>query len=185
MTLPASPALRSRRSTGPFSARATHCATRGERTPCSTRRFSRPVSAATTCPSRSRSRRCRRGSGSSWRDIPPAQPLRGLPAPAGRAPRGRIPAAPGRATGLARLGLAGREPADVEGAILVTASLRPEDAPFLQRAAGVVSTGGGVLSHAGLLAMQFGKQRSSRAAAGWRRRANRPRSSVSGSRPTR
>ena len=68
-----------------------------------------------------------------------------------------IPAAPGRATGLARLGLAGREPADVEGAILVTASLRPEDAPFLRRAAGVVSTGGGVLSHAGLLAMQFGK----------------------------
>ncbi len=68
-----------------------------------------------------------------------------------------IPAAPGRATGLARLGLAGREPGDVDGAILVTASLRPEDAPFLLRAAGVVSTGGGVLSHAGLLAMQFGK----------------------------
>ena len=68
-----------------------------------------------------------------------------------------IPAAPGRAAGLARLGLAGREPGDVDGAILVTASLRPEDAPFLLRAAGVVSTGGGVLSHAGLLAMQFGK----------------------------
>lgn len=68
-----------------------------------------------------------------------------------------IPAAPGRATGLARLGLAGREPGDVDGAILVTASLRPEDAPFLLRAAGVVSTSGGVLSHAGLLAMQFGK----------------------------
>ncbi len=68
-----------------------------------------------------------------------------------------IPAAPGRVTGVARLGLADREPGDVDGAILVTASLRPEDAPFLLRAAGVVSTGGGVLSHAGLLAMQFGK----------------------------
>ena len=68
-----------------------------------------------------------------------------------------IPAAPGRATGLARVGLLGREPGDVDGAILVTASLRPADAPFLLRAAGVVSTGGGVLSHAGLLAMQFGR----------------------------
>jgi phosphohistidine swiveling domain-containing protein len=68
-----------------------------------------------------------------------------------------IPAAPGRATGPARLGLKGREPVDVDGGILVTASLRPDDAPFLLRAAGVVSTGGGVLSHAGLLAMQYGK----------------------------
>ncbi len=68
-----------------------------------------------------------------------------------------IAAAPGVATGLASLGAGGRRPADVDGAILIAASLRPEDGPLLLGAAGVVSTGGGVLSHAGLLAMQFGK----------------------------
>ncbi|MCK6685130.1 MAG: hypothetical protein L6R30_22225 [Thermoanaerobaculia bacterium] len=68
-----------------------------------------------------------------------------------------IAAAPGHAVGIARLGLGGRQPEDVDGAILVAASVRPEDGPLLFRAAGVVSTGGGVLSHAGLLAMQFGK----------------------------
>jgi phosphohistidine swiveling domain-containing protein len=68
-----------------------------------------------------------------------------------------ITAAPGHATGFACLGLSGRKPDDVEGAILVAASVRPEDSPLMFRAAGIVSTGGGVLSHAGLLAMQFNK----------------------------
>ncbi|HEX7580481.1 MAG TPA: PEP-utilizing enzyme, partial [Thermoanaerobaculia bacterium] len=68
-----------------------------------------------------------------------------------------IAAAPGVATGLACLGVAGRAPADVDGAILIAASVRPEDGPLLLGSAGVVSTGGGVLSHAGLLAMQYGK----------------------------
>ncbi len=84
-------------------------------------------------------------------------PYEGVPRLPGERVVAGIAAAPGRASGLARLGLEGREAADVEGAILVTASLRPDDGPFLRRAAGVVSTGGGVLSHAGLLAMQYGK----------------------------
>lgn len=66
-------------------------------------------------------------------------------------------AAPGRAVGPMVFGTRGRSPADCAGAILVSPSIRPEDSPFLYRAAGVVSTGGGILSHAGLLAIQFGK----------------------------
>ncbi len=68
-----------------------------------------------------------------------------------------VPAAPGRATGPVRFGTAGRAPAELAGAVLVADALRPEDAPYLFRATAVVSTGGGTLSHAGLLAAQFGK----------------------------
>ncbi|MDM7917247.1 MAG: PEP/pyruvate-binding domain-containing protein, partial [Candidatus Eisenbacteria bacterium] len=63
----------------------------------------------------------------------------------------------GRAAGLARFGTTGRKPADLDGAILVSATLRPEDNTFLYRASGIVSTGGAILSHAGLLALQFRK----------------------------
>jgi pyruvate,water dikinase len=66
-------------------------------------------------------------------------------------------ASPGRAVGLARFGPDGRRPEDVEDAILIAQNVRPEDSPFLYRAAGIVSTGGGILSHAGLLASQFHK----------------------------
>jgi pyruvate,water dikinase len=66
-------------------------------------------------------------------------------------------ASPGRAVGLARLGLANRHPADVAGAILICPSMSPADGAFLSMSAGVVSTGGGALSHAGLLALQYGK----------------------------
>ncbi len=66
-------------------------------------------------------------------------------------------ASPGRAVGRAALGLAGRSAQDVLGAILVVPAMRPEDNAYLYRARGIVSTGGGVLSHAGLLANQFGK----------------------------
>lgn len=68
-----------------------------------------------------------------------------------------LTASPGRAVGIARLGLANRRPADLEAAIIVCASLSPADSAFLVHSAGVVSTGGGALSHAGLLALQFGK----------------------------
>ncbi|HEY0590280.1 MAG TPA: PEP/pyruvate-binding domain-containing protein [Thermoanaerobaculia bacterium] len=68
-----------------------------------------------------------------------------------------VAASPGRAVGPARLGLQGRRPADLAGAILIAPSLAPEDGMFLAAAAGVVSTGGGALSHAGLLALQYGK----------------------------
>ncbi len=66
-------------------------------------------------------------------------------------------ASPGRVVGRALFGTAGRLPEELDQAILVAASLRPDDSAFLYRAAGVVSTGGGVLSHVGLLAMQFRK----------------------------
>ncbi len=68
-----------------------------------------------------------------------------------------VAASPGRAVGPARLGLANRHPADVDGAIVVCPSMSPADGAFLASSAGVVSTGGGALSHAGLLALQYGK----------------------------
>ncbi len=96
------------------------------------------------------------------RAVDPGGPGRGTAAPDGaplpgeRVVSGRG-AAPGRAVGPARFGTAGREPADLEGGVLVAACVRPEDTVHLYRAAAVVSTGGGILSHAGLIAVQFGK----------------------------
>ena len=66
-------------------------------------------------------------------------------------------AAPGRAVGRAVFGSAGRRPEDILGAILVTREVQPTDCQFLQQAEGIISTGGAVLSHAALLAIQFGK----------------------------
>ena len=66
-------------------------------------------------------------------------------------------ASPGRAVGPALFGTAGRRPAEFEGSVLVAPSVRPEDNTFLYHCAGVVSTGGGILSHAGLIATQFRK----------------------------
>jgi len=68
-----------------------------------------------------------------------------------------VKASPGRAVGLARVGLAGRRPQDVEGSILIAPVLSPAENPFVFRSAAVISTGGGILSHAGLLALQFRK----------------------------
>ncbi|MCX6539971.1 MAG: PEP-utilizing enzyme [Acidobacteria bacterium] len=68
-----------------------------------------------------------------------------------------VSASPGRAAGLARLGASGRRREDLDGAILLAARLGPNDAPCLFQAAGVVATGGGVLSHLGLLAVESGK----------------------------
>ncbi|MGD8439768.1 MAG: PEP/pyruvate-binding domain-containing protein [Holophagae bacterium] len=68
-----------------------------------------------------------------------------------------IAAAPGRAAGPVRLGIAGRQPEGLDGAVLVAPSVAPEDAPYLQHAAAIVSTGGGVLSHAGLIALELGR----------------------------
>ena len=66
-------------------------------------------------------------------------------------------ASPGRAVGPARLGLEGRHPEHLDGGILVVPSLRPADCPFLFNVAGVLCTGGSILSHAGLLAVEFGR----------------------------
>jgi len=82
-------------------------------------------------------------------------------APARHLPEERIvpavPAAPGRVAGFARFGISSRPPREFEGSVVFAPAIRPEDAPVIRRAAGVVSTGGGILSHAGLLALEFGK----------------------------
>ena len=67
-----------------------------------------------------------------------------------------VSASPGRAAGIARLGAGRRDPRDLRGAVLVAAALDPDDAPCLMSVAGVVATGGGILSHLGLLAVEAG-----------------------------
>ena len=66
-------------------------------------------------------------------------------------------ASPGSSIGKAIFGTEGRNPQDFIGYILVAASIRPKDTTFLYYADGIISTGGGILSHAGLIAMQLGK----------------------------
>ncbi len=66
-------------------------------------------------------------------------------------------AAPGRTVGRAVFGAAGRRAALLDGAVLVLREVRPDDARDLVRAAGLVSTGGALLSHAALMAMQLGR----------------------------
>ncbi len=68
-----------------------------------------------------------------------------------------IVASPGVATGFARFGAEGRPAEDLDGAILFAPAIRPDDAPLLRRSAAVVSTGGGILSHAGLIALEMHK----------------------------
>lgn len=86
-----------------------------------------------------------------------AKPLRRpAPLPGERILSG-LRASPGQAVGRALFRTAGRIPDDFDGAVLVAASVRPEDNTFLYHAAAIVSTGGGILSHAGLIAAQFHK----------------------------
>ncbi len=68
-----------------------------------------------------------------------------------------LKAAPGRAVGPVLFGTEGRQPRDLAGAILVARKVCPTDNQFLCQCAGILSTGGAVLSHAALLAIQFGK----------------------------
>jgi len=68
-----------------------------------------------------------------------------------------LKASPGNTVGKALFGTEGRNPQDFRGSILVATSIRPEDTTYLYYANGIISTGGGILSHAGLIAMQFGK----------------------------
>jgi pyruvate,water dikinase len=84
-------------------------------------------------------------------------PSRGTPPLPGEQIVAGLRASPGRAVGRTVFGTEGREPADLRGAVLVTPSARPEDNTFLYHCAGIVSTGGGILSHAGLIAVQFHK----------------------------
>jgi hypothetical protein len=92
-------------------------------------------------------------------------------ATAARARSGRvltgISASPGRVVGrilftslaLRRRGaVPSSVPGSVSGSVLwVAPALRAEDADLLREAAGIVGTGGGILSHLGLLASQLGK----------------------------
>jgi phosphohistidine swiveling domain-containing protein len=84
-------------------------------------------------------------------------PRRGAPPIAGDRVVHGVAASPGRAVGRAALAHEGRPVTDFDGAVMIAATVRPEDNTAIWRAAGIVSTGGGVLSHAGLLAVQFGK----------------------------
>lgn len=68
-----------------------------------------------------------------------------------------LSASPGRTTGKAILGLSKRDPEDFSDSILVAETISPEDNTYLYHSAGIVSTGGGILSHAGLIATQFEK----------------------------
>lgn len=68
-----------------------------------------------------------------------------------------LKASPGRAVGIARLGTRGRHPDDLDGGVLFAAALDPQDQTFLLHAAAIVGTGGGILSHAGLMAVQCGR----------------------------
>jgi phosphohistidine swiveling domain-containing protein len=96
---------------------------------------------------------------------PPAPPLRGDRRVAG------LPAAPGRAAGFVRIGGPHRHPSEFDGAVLVAPTVEPADAPCLVRAVAAVSTGGGSLSHVGLLALELGKP-SLIVAGEWRRAAD-------------
>ena len=66
-------------------------------------------------------------------------------------------ASPGRATGFAEFHTEGRQLADLDGCVLVARAVRPEDVPWIRHAAGIVSTGGGILSHVGLVALELAK----------------------------
>jgi len=94
------------------------------------------------------------------------------PVPGDRVVRG-VAAAPGRAAGFARIGGAGRAGVNLEDAVLIAPVVGPEDAPQLRRAAAVVSTGGGILSHMGLIALELGKP-SVIVAGRWREEGGRP-----------
>jgi phosphohistidine swiveling domain-containing protein len=64
---------------------------------------------------------------------------------------------PGRVLGPVLFGAQGRRPEDFDGAVMVSPSVHPDDNTYLYHTSGIVTTGGSILSHAGLLAMQFRK----------------------------
>ena len=66
-------------------------------------------------------------------------------------------ASPGRAVGRVLIGTKGRLPEEFDDHIFVAPSVSPDDNTILFHASGVVATGGGILSHAGLIATQFNK----------------------------
>ncbi len=99
-------------------------------------------------------------------DVVAAEIRRIVRAPCPRPPLSTMPgervirgtaASPGRAAGIARIGTEGRRPEDCAGSVIVTERLEPDDTPFLHASAGIVSTGGGILSHLALVAVEAGR----------------------------
>jgi hypothetical protein len=68
-----------------------------------------------------------------------------------------LPAAPGKASGILRMAQPGRQPEDFDGSVFCAPAIEPSDAPRLARSVAAISTGGGTLSHIGLLAQELGK----------------------------
>ncbi len=85
-----------------------------------------------------------------------SMPEKSAPLPGERIITG-LKASPGRSVGKVLFNTSGRKPEDFKDAILISPSIKPEDNTFIYNSAGVVSTGGGILSHAGLIAVQFHK----------------------------
>ncbi len=84
----------------------------------------------------------------------PAPLLRSLP---GEKILKGIVISPGRTAGTVIFGTKGRMPKDFDGSILVAQTIHPDDNTYFYHTSGIVSTGGSILSHAGLIAMQFRK----------------------------
>ncbi len=68
-----------------------------------------------------------------------------------------LSASPGRAAGRVLLGEEGREPEEFDGHIFVSSSISPDENTIIYHSSGIIATGGGILSHAGLIATQFNK----------------------------
>jgi phosphoenolpyruvate synthase/pyruvate phosphate dikinase len=66
-------------------------------------------------------------------------------------------ASPGRAAGRVLLGSAGRAAGDFREHIFAASSVSPGENTIIYHSSGVIATGGGILSHAGLIATQFKK----------------------------
>lgn len=68
-----------------------------------------------------------------------------------------LKASPGKTVAKAVLGVESRNPEDFKNSILVTDKISPEDSAYIFNASGIISTSGGILSHAGIIANQFNK----------------------------
>ncbi len=68
-----------------------------------------------------------------------------------------VKVSPGRVAGRILFNSQKRSPEDFKGKILVTPEIHPEDNALIYNCSGIVTTGGGILSHAALTALQFKK----------------------------
>lgn len=68
-----------------------------------------------------------------------------------------LKASPGRIVGRVKTEISSLHPEDTADIILVLSTVGPGDNAFIYHSAGIVATGGGPLSHAGLIALQYHK----------------------------